>query len=220
MNKQNTKQRLFEVMGKVNENFKSKLNENYIEQQPIQNSESFNIIMSKFPGHAKLVNSINSPEYNWYQSVLNFVKGNENPNEKAELIKKFQNYFLGLDYGDFNSNEELINWWLSDEQQNFIVNELNIDSPISEVKSTGVNPKYTHFAVLKRDNKIVNGWDFRGIDPEDLKLDKLYYFFNDIKDMQIEPRIVKVLTTKTLQRMGIDPFNFDNWNKDQSIFTL
>ena len=136
MNKQNTKQRLFEVMGKVNENFKSKLNENFIEQQPVAGLQPI------------------------------------------------------------------------------------IQPEIAEVKNSGVNPKYTHFAVLKRDNKIVNGWDYRGIDPEELKLEKLHYFFNDIKDMQIEPRIVKILTTKTLQKMNIDPFNFDYWNKDQTIFTL
>ena len=81
-------------------------------------------------------------------------------------------------------------------------------------------PKYTHFALLKN-NKIVNGWDYKGYDPEDLKLDKRHYFFDDIKDMQIDPKIVRIVTTKYIQnKLNIDPFDNNNWNKDNSIFTL
>jgi len=91
---------------------------------------------------------------------------------------------------------------------------------VTYYKGEGAFPKYTHFAVLKRDNKVLTGWDYRGYDSEELKLDKRHYFYDDIKDMQIDPKMTKVVTTKYLQKLGIDPFNFDNWNKDTSVFTL
>ena len=90
---------------------------------------------------------------------------------------------------------------------------------VAYYKGSGAFPKYTHFAVLKRDNKVLTGWDYRGYDSEDLKSDKRHYFFDDIKDMQIDPKLTKVVTTKYLQKLGIDPFNFDNWNKDNTVFT-
>lgn len=91
---------------------------------------------------------------------------------------------------------------------------------VAHDKGNGVFRGYTHFAVIKGTNKIVNGWDYRGYDSEDLKTGKNSWFFNDIRDMQINPKDVAVVTTKYLQKQGIDPFNWDNWNKDDSVFTL
>jgi hypothetical protein len=82
---------------------------------------------------------------------------------------------------------------------------------VAYYKGSGAFPKYTHFAVLKENNKIINGWDYRGYDSEELKLDKRHYFYDDIKDMQFDPKITKVVTAKYLQKQGIDPFNFANW---------
>ena len=145
------KQRLFEVMHKVNPDFKPKLNEELL---TVSNSESVNEdftnsydeIINSFPGHARQTNSIDSSQYKWFVNVLNFISSNNNDiNQKAELIKFFQNNFLGLDYGDFNSNEELINWWLSPEQQEFIKGEL-VDSGVSchQHEGHGHNNKEGH----------------------------------------------------------------------------
>jgi hypothetical protein len=82
------------------------------------------------------------------------------------------------------------------------------------------NKGYTHFAVLKSNNLIVNGWDYKGYDVEDLMSDKRYYFLEDVRDMQIEPKLVKILKRNSLISMGIDPFDYENWNKDTSIYTL
>lgn len=76
-----------------------------------------------------------------------------------------------------------------------------------------INPKYTHFAALKDGNKIVNGWDYNGYDPEDLKAGKKEYFFNDIIDMDFKAKDINVLTKKTLEKRGIDPFDTNNWYK-------
>lgn len=79
--------------------------------------------------------------------------------------------------------------------------------------NTGINPKYTHFAALKSDNKIVNGWDYNGYEPAELKQFKSDYFFVDIKDMDIDPRLVAIYTKRTLERKGINPLDSNNWYK-------
>ena len=70
-----------------------------------------------------------------------------------------------------------------------------------------VDKKYTHFAVRKSDNKIVNGWHFiRGFDK--------VYTDMDLKDMDIKPSSVKIFTTNALKRKGINPFDWNNWKNN------
>jgi hypothetical protein len=78
-----------------------------------------------FPGHARQSNPVDSPQYQWYVKVLNFVNGNNNVYEKAELIEFFQNNFIGMDYDVLQTPAEAVSWWLSPEQQEFIKDELN-----------------------------------------------------------------------------------------------
>lgn len=94
------------------------------------------------------------------------------------------------------------------------VNEFKIlvKKLIKEEKSL-INPKYTHFAILKSDNKIINGWEYGDIDVEDLKSDKEHYFYYDIKDLDFKPKDVKILTRKALERTNINPFDTNNWYK-------
>ena len=73
------------------------------------------------------------------------------------------------------------------------------------------NQNYTHFAVNKKTGKIVNGWDYADEDPEDLRLFKKDYFINDLLDYELNPKEYKVLTAKSLIRMGIDPNDNNNW---------
>jgi len=71
-----------------------------------------------------------------------------------------------------------------------------------------INPDYTHFAIDKGTNKIVNGWEYDSdMDKESIA----YYCKIDIIDMDLNPKDIKVLTTKFLMSKGIDPFNTDNW---------
>jgi hypothetical protein len=90
--------------------------------------------------------------------------------------------------------------------------KINLNENIQEVRS-GINPKYTHFAVLKSNNKIVNGWDYNGHEPSELNQFKVDYFFNDIKDMDIDPKLVAIYTRRTLERKGINPLDTNNWFK-------
>lgn len=70
---------------------------------------------------------------------------------------------------------------------------------------------YSHFAVNKATGKIVNGWDYADEDPEDLRLFKRDYFINDLLDYELNPKEYKILTAKSLMRMGIDPNDDNNW---------
>lgn len=70
---------------------------------------------------------------------------------------------------------------------------------------------YSHFAVNKATGKIVNGWDYADEDPEDLRQFKRDYFINDLLDYELNPKEYKILTAKSLMRMGIDPNDDNNW---------
>ncbi len=72
---------------------------------------------------------------------------------------------------------------------------------------------YTHFALRKADNKIMNGWDYKGIDADELTYDKKHYFIFDLNDMDIPVKDVKIVGKKFLIRNGIDPLDINNWFK-------
>lgn len=74
----------------------------------------------------------------------------------------------------------------------------------------GVNKKYTHFAVNKSTGKIMSGWETIS-DIESLK----YYAKSDLKDMDLNPNDYKILSKAHLLRMGVDPFNWDNWQTNE-----
>jgi len=89
---------------------------------------------------------------------------------------------------------------------------MGIDESLDEDSNKNkINPKYTHFAIYKPNGKIINGWEYKGYDPEELKMEKKHYFFNDIVDMDFQPKEVNVLTLKILQKRGINPFDINNW---------
>lgn len=70
-----------------------------------------------------------------------------------------------------------------------------------------VDKKYTHFLVDKESGKIVTGWDYKGTDKEDIK----DFLKMDLKDMDINPKDVKLVTKGFLISKGIDPFDTKNW---------
>lgn len=82
---------------------------------------------------------------------------------------------------------------------------------IGEAKEFKVDPKYTHFAVRKDNNLIVNGWDYKGVDKNDI----IYYVKMDLNDLFPNNRAsdFKVLTIKGLEKQGINPFDWNSWEK-------
>lgn len=73
------------------------------------------------------------------------------------------------------------------------------------------NQGYSHFAVNKMTNKIVNGWDYSEYDPSELRQFKKDYFDVDLVDNDLDPRQYKIVTGKYLLRQGIDPNDNNNW---------
>ena len=76
-------------------------------------------------------------------------------------------------------------------------------------KEFKVNKKYTHFAVSKKTGKIVNGWETLS-DVETLK----HYAKTDLEDMDLNPNDFSILSKEHLIRNNTDPFNWDNWQKN------
>jgi hypothetical protein len=70
---------------------------------------------------------------------------------------------------------------------------------------------YSHFAVNRETGKIVNGWDYRGYPSSELKSDMRYYFWDDLKDNDLNPKDYKILSRKYLDKAGVDVFAFSSW---------
>ena len=74
-------------------------------------------------------------------------------------------------------------------------------------------PEYqeTHFAVNKTTGKIVNGWDYREYDPEELRTFKKDYFIQDLIDNDLDPKQYTILTKASCIKRGINPDINSNW---------
>ena len=79
------------------------------------------------------------------------------------------------------------------------------------VESFQNNQGYSHFAVNKATNKIVNGWDYAEYDPSELRQFKKDYFDVDLIDNDLDPKQYKIVTSKYLIRQGINPDDNNNW---------
>lgn len=79
------------------------------------------------------------------------------------------------------------------------------------------NQGYSHFAVSKKNGKIVNGWDYKNYDPSELRQFKKDYFDTDLIDYGFDPKNFRILTYKYLVKNGINPDDNSNWtNNDET----
>ena len=90
------------------------------------------------------------------------------------------------------------------------INENGMEEGCNE-ESFQNNQNYSHFAVNKATNKIVNGWDYSDYDPSELRQFKNDYFTVDLVDNDLDPKQYKIVTGKYLIRQGIDPNDNNNW---------
>ena len=67
--------------------------------------------------------------------------------------------------------------------------------------------KYTHLAVNKFTNLIVNGWDYSDEGPQDLKQFKNSYFITDLKDDGFNPKVYKIVTANFAEKNGINQWS-------------
>lgn len=87
----------------------------------------------------------------------------------------------------------------------------SVSQPTEEGRQFKNNQGYSHFAVNKATNKIVNGWDYADYDPSELRQFKNDYFTRDLIDYDLDPKQYKIVTGKYLLRQGIDPNDNNNW---------
>lgn len=89
---------------------------------------------------------------------------------------------------------------------------------VNHVLKEGVNNNnYTHFAINKQTNLIVDGWDYSNYDSYELKNNKNYYFYDDLKDNDFNPKEYKILTYKGCLKQGINPDDDKQWSNDGII---
>lgn len=264
----NSKQRLFEIMGKIDGSFKPKLNESgafnsageplmthsqYRDySEPAEDDFEMNE-MPKFGGQNVSQDTYDELQYdksNMEQGMADAfktppdyqMKNNISAGETIELTDGDKVQIKGIDANTGNIKvrvfhgadtlEKYKKWGVpvgkpyfditwSPKQFDTIVGNSNENSgePMNELANWGktrANPAYTHFATLRNinpavDGKIVNGWEYKGYDPAELRSDKKHYFFQDIIDSQINPKNINIAATKYLQKRGIDPYDYKNW---------
>tara|TARA_R110000851_G_scaffold251971_4_gene404484 strand:+ start:8259 stop:10553 length:2295 start_codon:yes stop_codon:yes gene_type:complete len=102
-------------------------------------------------------------------------------------------------------------WFNANVLEKQQVQEMSND--ISE--ENNIDPTYTHFAVFKLNNKIVDGWEYNNLDNEEIK----HYSKIDIIDNfpDFKPSLFKIVTKRGLEKQGINPINSDNWGTPQGI---
>lgn len=128
---------------------------------------------------------------------------------KAKKFAKDKKEFKGK-----NAYEEAISWGRKN------ISNFNADMVKFKMADGGdmakggkVNRKYTHFAVRKADNKIVAGWDYKGVDKEDIKR----YTKKDLSDMDLYPADFSILTKQSLLSEGINPFDWSSWRNPSEL---
>ena len=83
-------------------------------------------------------------------------------------------------------------------------------------EKTNIDKNYTHFAILKSNEKILSGWDYKKYDESELKAEKKHYFFDDMEDifdnLDIKGKDVIIMNKKQLALKKINPFDQKNWH--------
>lgn len=105
--------------------------------------------------------------------------------------------------------------WIADRDTNdrilFIFFEVTPPEPTKTPKRRfKVNPKYTHFAISKTTNKIVDGWDYKGMDKESIK----FYTAIDLKDNDRLVKDFRIVGKSKVIKSGIDPMDWNNWGSN------
>lgn len=137
-----------------------------------------------------------------------YVSGKGWSNENTVKESKFGKGGNGVIKGDIYGTK------LSKDGSKYareLMKQHGIESVEEEGRSFRNNQGYSHFAVNKVTNKIVNGWDYKGYDPNELRQFKKDYFDVDLVDYDLDPKQYKIVSGKFLLRQGIDPNDNNNW---------
>jgi hypothetical protein len=195
----------------------------------LENNELINEVSNHFKINSKTLKQIILREtMKHYKNTLNYIIKDE---VKKQIISE-QNIgneevfnivcdgkLVDAFSDEKTANDELKKYKETHPNKNFTIekgikksfdelDEMCDDLNEQENMENEINPDYTHFAIDKETNKIVNGWEYDSdMDKESIA----EYCKMDIIDMDLEPKDIKINTTKFLKSKGIDPFNTDNW---------
>ena len=119
---------------------------------------------------------------------------------------KTNNEILNL-YKVFGSNLSVDNstWSNIEKLQNYLSKNQSLNESYAQ------EGNYTHFAVNKTTNKIVNGWDYSDHDPDELRMYKRDYFTCDLEDYGLDPRQYTIITRVGCKKRGINPDDDSQW---------
>lgn len=73
-----------------------------------------------------------------------------------------------------------------------------------------INKKYTHFCLSLLTGKIVDAWEYKGVDKESIQV----YYKMDMADNDRDRKQHKLLNIKQLTKLSIAPFNVVNWGNN------
>ena len=144
-------------------------------------------------------------------AIVSNYEVQHNPNAKEDAIKDAQDEAARNKYGSYTVYGCIGNEYDEDTivYKTFEESKKANDKKVNE----GVNNNnYTHFAILKPINKIVNGWDYNGYDSDELRRFKNDYFLVDIKDYGFNPKDIKILTKQGCLKQGINPDDDSMWD--------
>lgn len=97
-----------------------------------------------------------------------------------------------------------------------IISELDYKTNLN--KESFDESNYTHFAVNKKTNLIVNGWDYSDYDNSELRAYANDYFWDDMRDNEFNPKDYRILSRKGCLKLGINPNDMDNcWSNRGEI---
>lgn len=101
----------------------------------------------------------------------------------------------------------------SEEEEERRLGARNFETPKKD-DTVEVDPSYTHFAIRKADNKIVDGWDYAGLESDEIK----HWAKEDLKDNwpDQKPSEFTVLSKAALIRKGVDPTKGISWYRPSS----
>lgn len=105
--------------------------------------------------------------------------------------------------------KEVIKQVIKEENEEFKTSFNDNDPQISEAKNFILGEGYTHFAIDKSTGKIATGWEYNGVEKEDIQ----YYSKLDLNDMFPDRKAseFKIVTRKYLEKSGINPADQNNW---------
>lgn len=115
-----------------------------------------------------------------------------------EIVYEDGDNLIVVDYADLDGQ-------LHVNAQNNLIGNLN--ESLNEV----YNPNYTHFAILKDNNKIISAWEYGDVDSEELNSDKEFYFKQDIRDRGFKVKDVNIYTSNYMMKKNINPDVDSNW---------